>query len=48
VTAAGALRAAREQWPEVTLANLPWVITELKKQGVEFVTFSELAKQLPR
>jgi peptidoglycan-N-acetylglucosamine deacetylase len=36
------------EWPEVTLANLPWVITELKKQGVEFVTFSELAKQLPR
>jgi len=27
----------------VTLENLPWVITELKKQGVEFVTFSELA-----
>lgn len=36
------------EWPEVTLANLPWVITELKKQGVQFVTFSELAKQLPR
>ncbi len=31
------------EWPEVTLANLPAVITELKKQGVEFVTFSELA-----
>ena len=32
------------EWPEVTLSNLPWVITELKRQGVEFVTFSELAK----
>ena len=32
------------EWPEVTLANLPAVIAELKKQGVEFVTFSELAK----
>ena len=31
------------EWPEVTLANLPAVIQELKKQGVEFVTFSELA-----
>jgi hypothetical protein len=30
------------------MANLPWVITELKKQGVEIVTFSELARQLPR
>jgi peptidoglycan/xylan/chitin deacetylase (PgdA/CDA1 family) len=32
------------EWPAVTLANLPAVITELKKQGVEFVTFSELRK----
>jgi peptidoglycan/xylan/chitin deacetylase (PgdA/CDA1 family) len=32
------------EWPEVTLENLPAVITELKKQGAEFVTFSELAK----
>jgi len=32
------------EWPQVTLENLPAVITELKKQGVEFVTFSELAK----
>jgi peptidoglycan/xylan/chitin deacetylase (PgdA/CDA1 family) len=32
------------EWPEVTLANLPAVITELKKQGVVFVTFSELVK----
>lgn len=31
------------EWPEVTLANLPAVIAELRKQGVEFVTFSELA-----
>lgn len=32
------------EWPEVTLANLPAVITELKKQGVVFVTFSELVQ----
>lgn len=32
------------EWPEVTLANLPAVIAELKKQGAEFVTFSELGK----
>jgi len=31
------------EWPQVTLENLPAVITELRKQGVEFVTFSELA-----
>ena len=31
------------EWPQVTFENLPWVITELKKQGVQFVTFSELA-----
>lgn len=31
------------EWPEVTLENLPAVIAELKKQGVTFVTFSELA-----
>jgi len=28
----------------VTFENLEWVIQELKKQNVEFVTFSELAK----
>ncbi len=32
------------EWPTVTLAKLPEVIAELKKQGVEFVTFSELVK----
>jgi peptidoglycan/xylan/chitin deacetylase (PgdA/CDA1 family) len=32
------------EWPQVTFENLPWVIAELKKQGVEFVTFSELAQ----
>ena len=32
------------EWPKVTLENLPAVIAELKKQGVEFVTFSELQK----
>jgi peptidoglycan/xylan/chitin deacetylase (PgdA/CDA1 family) len=32
------------EWPKVTFENLDWVITELKKQNVEFVTFSELAK----
>ena len=32
------------EWPEVTLANLPAVIAELKRQGVKFVTFSELAR----
>lgn len=32
------------EWPQVTIENLPAVISELKKQGVEFVTFSELAK----
>lgn len=31
------------EFPKVTLENLGWVLTELKKQGVEFVTFSELA-----
>ncbi|HEY4300722.1 MAG TPA: polysaccharide deacetylase family protein [Candidatus Didemnitutus sp.] len=31
------------EWPEVTLANLDWVIAELRKQGAVFVTFSELA-----
>jgi peptidoglycan/xylan/chitin deacetylase (PgdA/CDA1 family) len=31
------------EWPKVTLATLPEVIVELKKQGVVFVTFSELA-----
>ncbi|MBI5766367.1 MAG: polysaccharide deacetylase family protein [Verrucomicrobia bacterium] len=30
------------EWPTVTLANLPAVIAELKKQGAEFVTFSQL------
>lgn len=32
------------EFPAVTLENLPWVIQELKKQGAEFVTFSELVK----
>ena len=32
------------EWPKVTFENLEWAIHELKKQGVEFVTFSELAK----
>lgn len=32
------------EWPKVTYENLAWVIAELKKQNVEFVTFSELAK----
>ncbi len=31
------------EFPEVTLVSLPAVIAELKRQGVEFVTFSELA-----
>ncbi|HVZ63125.1 MAG TPA: polysaccharide deacetylase family protein [Lacunisphaera sp.] len=31
------------EWPKVTFENLEWVIHELKKQGVQFVTFSELA-----
>ncbi len=31
------------EWPQVTFENLEWVIHELKKQNVEFVTFSELA-----
>jgi endo-1,4-beta-xylanase len=30
------------EWPKVTLENLLSVIAELKKQGAEFVTFSEL------
>lgn len=32
------------EWPAVTLAQLPDVIAELRKQGATFVTFSELAK----
>ncbi len=36
------------EWPAVTLAKLPDVIAELKKQGVEFVTFSDLAKPAAR
>jgi peptidoglycan/xylan/chitin deacetylase (PgdA/CDA1 family) len=32
------------EWPKVTFENLEWVIAELKKQNVEFVTFSELAR----
>ena len=31
------------EFPQVTIENLGAVITELKRQGVEFVTFSELA-----
>jgi peptidoglycan/xylan/chitin deacetylase (PgdA/CDA1 family) len=30
------------EWPKMTLARLPAVITELKRQGAVFVTFSEL------
>jgi peptidoglycan/xylan/chitin deacetylase (PgdA/CDA1 family) len=33
------------EWPQVTFENLEWVIKELKKQNVEFVTFSELASK---
>ena len=32
------------EWPKVTLDNLQKVIQELKRQGVQFLTFSELAK----
>jgi peptidoglycan/xylan/chitin deacetylase (PgdA/CDA1 family) len=31
------------EWPKVTFENLEGVIAELKRQNVEFVTFSELA-----
>jgi len=31
------------EWPEKTFAEMPGIIAELKRQGVEFVTFSELA-----
>lgn len=33
------------EFPKVTRENLPTVIAELKKQGVEFVTFSELLEK---
>jgi peptidoglycan/xylan/chitin deacetylase (PgdA/CDA1 family) len=35
------------EWPKVTLENLQKVIEELRRQGVVFVTFSELAKSEP-
>lgn len=35
------------EWPQKTLAEMPGIIAELKRQGVEFVTFSELAKSEP-
>lgn len=35
------------EWPKVTFENLEWAIKELKKQNVEFVTFSELAAGKP-
>ncbi len=35
------------EWPEKTLAEMPAIIAELKRQGVEFVTFSELAASSP-
>lgn len=31
------------EWPKQTLAELPAILEELKRQGVTFVTFSELA-----
>ncbi len=34
----------RHEWPKVTLDNVQRVIQELKRQGVEFLTFSEFAK----
>ena len=30
-------------WPQPTIAELPAILAELKRQGAEFVTFSELA-----
>lgn len=30
------------EWPEKTLAEMPAILAELKRQGVEFLTFSEL------
>jgi peptidoglycan/xylan/chitin deacetylase (PgdA/CDA1 family) len=35
------------EWPQKTLAEMPAIIAELKRQGVEFVTFSELAAAQP-
>lgn len=35
------------EWPVKTLAEMPAIIAELKRQGVEFVTFSELAAGRP-
>lgn len=35
------------EWPPKTLAQMPAIIAELKRQGVEFVTFSELAATTP-
>ena len=30
------------EWPQHTIAELPAILAELKRQGAEFVTFSEL------
>jgi peptidoglycan/xylan/chitin deacetylase (PgdA/CDA1 family) len=35
------------EWNPKTLAEMPAIIAELKRQGVEFVTFSELAATQP-
>lgn len=35
------------EWSSNTLAEMPAIIAELKRQGVEFVTFSELAASQP-
>jgi peptidoglycan/xylan/chitin deacetylase (PgdA/CDA1 family) len=35
------------EWPAKTLAEMPAIIAELKRQGVEFVTFTELAALRP-
>lgn len=32
------------EWPKTTFAEMPAIIAELKRQGAEFVTFSELAE----
>ncbi len=35
------------EWPPKTLVEMPGIIAELKAQGAEFVTFSELVKLRP-
>jgi peptidoglycan/xylan/chitin deacetylase (PgdA/CDA1 family) len=35
------------EWPPKTLAEMPGIIAELKRQNVEFMTFSELAASRP-